>query len=232
MSSRSTSTSSSCKRQPMEIEQRYKITRRVTLTGAAVNCGLACLQITFGLLGKSQALLADGFHTLSDLSTDFIVLYASRRASKAADEDHPYGHGRIETLASMLLGAYSCDGRGRYRHTRRGKYLQPLTNQSRGNHHRIRLPGHRRQGEFVPLHPARRARHTFQHARSQRLASPFGRVVVDRRGHRHLGATAWCCAHGCGGGDRSGRHDFVDGLSPRPQGIVRVDRYRSRFRTG
>lgn len=89
----------------MEIEQRYKITRRVTLTGAAVNCGLAGLQITFGLLGKSQALLADGLHTLSDLSTDIIVLYASRRAARAADEDHPYGHGRIETLASMLLGA-------------------------------------------------------------------------------------------------------------------------------
>ena len=89
----------------MEIEERYKITQRVTLTGAVVNCGLACLQITFGLLGKSQALLADGFHTLSDLCTDFIVLYASRRASKAADEDHPYGHGRIETLASMVLGA-------------------------------------------------------------------------------------------------------------------------------
>ncbi len=89
----------------MEIEQRHKITRRVTLTGAAVNCVLAGLQITFGLLGKSQALLADGIHTLSDLSSDFIVLYASRRASKAADEDHPYGHGRIETLASMLLGA-------------------------------------------------------------------------------------------------------------------------------
>ncbi len=88
----------------MEIEQRHKITQRVTLTGAAVNCVLASLQIIFGLLGKSQALLADGFHTLSDLSTDFIVLYASRRAAKAADEDHPYGHGRIETLASMLLG--------------------------------------------------------------------------------------------------------------------------------
>jgi cation diffusion facilitator family transporter len=89
----------------MEIKQRHKITQRVTLTGAAVNGVLASLQITFGLLGKSQALLADGFHTLSDLSTDFIVLYASRRASRAADEDHPYGHGRIETLASMLLGA-------------------------------------------------------------------------------------------------------------------------------
>jgi cation diffusion facilitator family transporter len=89
----------------MEIEQRYKTTQRVTLVGAAVNCGLASLQITFGLLGKSQALLADGIHTLSDLSTDFIVLYASKRSSKKADTDHPYGHGRIETLASMLLGA-------------------------------------------------------------------------------------------------------------------------------
>jgi len=94
-----------CKKTSMEIKQRHRITRRVTLTGAAVNCGLAALQITFGLLGKSQALLADGFHTLSDLSTDFIVLYASGRAAKEADEDHPYGHGRIETLASLLLGS-------------------------------------------------------------------------------------------------------------------------------
>ena len=77
----------------MQVKQRHQITQRVTLTGAAVNCVLASLQILFGLLGKSQALLADGLHTLSDLSTDFIVLYASRRAAKAADEDHPYGHG-------------------------------------------------------------------------------------------------------------------------------------------
>ena len=89
----------------MQLEERHRITQRVTLTGAAVNCLLASLQITFGLLGKSQALLADGIHTLSDLSSDFILLYASSRSSEAADEEHPYGHGRIETLASMLLGA-------------------------------------------------------------------------------------------------------------------------------
>ena len=86
-------------------KHRYDRTQRVTLVGAAVNCGLASLQICFGVLGKSQALVADGIHTLSDLFSDFIVLYASRRSSKAADKDHPYGHGRIETLASMLLGA-------------------------------------------------------------------------------------------------------------------------------
>jgi len=89
----------------MQADDRHRITQRVTLVGAAVNCGLACLQIVFGLLGKSQALVADGIHTLSDLGTDFIVLYASRRSAKAADKSHPYGHGRIETLASMLLGA-------------------------------------------------------------------------------------------------------------------------------
>ncbi len=89
----------------MEIEQRQRVTRRVTLVGALVNCCLAALQISFGILGKSQALLADGLHTLSDLSSDFIVLFASKRASRAADENHPYGHGRIETLATLLLGA-------------------------------------------------------------------------------------------------------------------------------
>ena len=65
---------------------------------------LACLQIVFGIVGKSQALLADGIHTLSDLTSDAVVLIASRSASKTADESHPYGHGRIETLVSMFLG--------------------------------------------------------------------------------------------------------------------------------
>ncbi|MFT5400325.1 MAG: cation diffusion facilitator family transporter [Planctomycetota bacterium] len=89
----------------MESESRYQITRRVTLVGATVNCILAGLQIIFGIIGHSQALLADGIHTLSDLSTDMIVLLASGRAAKEADEDHPFGHGRIETLATLLLAA-------------------------------------------------------------------------------------------------------------------------------
>ncbi len=92
----------------MQTEERYRTTRRVTLVGALVNCVLATLQIVFGLLGKSQALFADGLHTLADLGTDFIVLFASKRAAKDADEDHPYGHGRIETVASFLLGAMLC----------------------------------------------------------------------------------------------------------------------------
>ncbi len=88
----------------MEIDQRHRVTKKATLVGAAINALLALSQIICGLIGQSQALLADGIHTLSDLSSDFIVLYATSRSSKAADTEHPYGHGRIETLASLLLG--------------------------------------------------------------------------------------------------------------------------------
>jgi cation diffusion facilitator family transporter len=88
----------------MKAKQRHQVTKRVTLVGALVNALLACLQISSGLLGHSQALLADGIHTLSDLGSDFIVLLATSQSAKAADKEHPYGHGRIETLASVLLG--------------------------------------------------------------------------------------------------------------------------------
>jgi cation diffusion facilitator family transporter len=88
----------------MEVKQRHKIVKKVTITGAVVNALLATSQIVFGIIGQSQALLADGFHTLSDLLSDFVVLFAIKQSSLAADENHPYGHGRIETLATVLLG--------------------------------------------------------------------------------------------------------------------------------
>jgi cation diffusion facilitator family transporter len=88
----------------MEAEQRQRTIKNVTLTGSLVNSLLASSQILFGIIGHSQALLADGFHTLSDLLSDFIVLFAIKQSSQAADADHPYGHGRIETLATVVLG--------------------------------------------------------------------------------------------------------------------------------
>jgi cation diffusion facilitator family transporter len=88
----------------MEAKKRHQVTKKVTLVGALVNGILAFLQISSGLLGNSQALLADGVHTLSDLGSDFIVLMATTQSAKPADKEHPYGHGRIETLASVLLG--------------------------------------------------------------------------------------------------------------------------------
>ena len=88
----------------MIIDRRHRVIKKITITGAIVNCLLAASQIVFGIIGHSQALLADGFHTLSDLLSDFIVLFAVKQSSAAADEDHPYGHGRIETLATVILG--------------------------------------------------------------------------------------------------------------------------------
>lgn len=84
--------------------RRYQMTKRVTLVGAAVNSLLALAQLLGGLATQSQGLIADGLHTLSDLLSDFIVLIAAREAHKEADSAHPYGHGRIETIATSILG--------------------------------------------------------------------------------------------------------------------------------
>ena len=83
---------------------RYHAVQKVTLVGALVNIVLALAQIIGGFIAQSQALLADGFHTLSDLITDFVVLIAAKMANKEPDEDHPYGHERIETVATVVLG--------------------------------------------------------------------------------------------------------------------------------
>ncbi len=83
---------------------RYRASRRVTLVGVSVNFLLSVAQVIVGIVGHSQALIADGVHTLSDLVTDGMVLFALKHGAKGADHDHPYGHGRIETAVTMLLG--------------------------------------------------------------------------------------------------------------------------------
>jgi cation diffusion facilitator family transporter len=70
----------------------------------AVNVVLSTTQIVVGVMAKSQALIADGIHSLSDLVSDFVVLFAGHHSQKDADEDHPYGHHRFETAASLALG--------------------------------------------------------------------------------------------------------------------------------
>lgn len=85
-------------------QRRYRDVRRVTLIGSALDFMLGVAKIVMGWLSNSQALIADGIHSFSDLLTDFMVLYAAKHAHKAADEAHPYGHGRIETLATVSLG--------------------------------------------------------------------------------------------------------------------------------
>ncbi len=85
-------------------DARYRSIRRVTLVGSLTNIMLSAAQLTGGFLTHSQALIADGLHTLSDLASDAVVLFAAKHASQEADEDHPYGHGRIETLATVVIG--------------------------------------------------------------------------------------------------------------------------------
>lgn len=84
--------------------ERAAAASRSTWVSVGVNLVLTIVQIVVGVMAKSQALIADGIHSLSDLVADFVVLFASHHAQKDADEDHPYGHQRFETAASMVLG--------------------------------------------------------------------------------------------------------------------------------
>jgi len=85
-------------------QQRAAAASRSTWVSVGVNVALTSVQIVVGVLAKSQGLIADGIHSLSDLVADFVVLFASHHAQKDADEGHPYGHHRFETAASLVLG--------------------------------------------------------------------------------------------------------------------------------
>ena len=83
---------------------RGRAASRTTWVSVGVNLGLTCVQIAVGLVSRSQGLVADGVHSLSDLVADFVVLFANRHSQKEADQDHPYGHQRFETAASLVIG--------------------------------------------------------------------------------------------------------------------------------
>ncbi len=86
------------------IAERSAAASRSTWISVVVNIVLSTTQIVVGVTSKSQALIADGLHSLSDLVADFVVLFASHHSKKDADVDHPYGHQRFETAASLVLG--------------------------------------------------------------------------------------------------------------------------------
>jgi len=83
---------------------RYKQTAKVTMVSVVINIGLSILKIIVGYLGHSQSLVADGIHSLSDLLSDALILIAAKHSHRAADDDHPYGHGRFETIVTVALG--------------------------------------------------------------------------------------------------------------------------------
>ena len=80
-----------------------KITK-VLLVSSITNIFLSIIKILFGFIGKCNALVADGIHSLSDLSTDFVAIFGNHLSLKPADKKHPFGHGKTEYLTSMIIG--------------------------------------------------------------------------------------------------------------------------------
>ena len=78
--------------------------QRATWVSVAVNFVMTVLQIIVGYLAHSQSLIAHGLHSFSDLLSDFLVIYATRQSAHPADSAHPYGHARVETAATLILG--------------------------------------------------------------------------------------------------------------------------------
>lgn len=84
-------------------DNRQRSIIRITIWGAVANCLLTLAKITAGILGKSAAMVADGVHSLSDLVSDIIVILFVRISSKEQDDGHNYGHGKFETLATLIV---------------------------------------------------------------------------------------------------------------------------------
>lgn len=78
--------------------------QRATWVSVAVNFVMTLLQLIVGYFAHSQSLIAHGLHSFSDLLSDFLVIYATRQSAHPADSAHPYGHARIETAATLILG--------------------------------------------------------------------------------------------------------------------------------
>ena len=77
---------------------------KVTLAGSIVNLLLVCVKAVAGVVGHSAAMISDAVHSLSDFITDIVVLIFVRISAQPQDEGHDYGHGKFETLATLLIG--------------------------------------------------------------------------------------------------------------------------------
>jgi len=86
--------------------ERYAAAKRSSWVSIFINLVLTFLQVVGGFFSHSQALIADGLHSLSDLLSDVLVLYANWHGNRHADANHPYGHARVETAATLILGAF------------------------------------------------------------------------------------------------------------------------------
>lgn len=86
------------------LAERAAEAQKATWVSVAVNLVMTVAQLIVGWLAHSQSLVAHGLHSFSDLLSDFLVIYASRQSAHPADKAHPYGHARMETAATLVLG--------------------------------------------------------------------------------------------------------------------------------
>jgi len=85
-------------------EQRKQEAQKVTIIGAILDTCLGFAKIIIGMLSNSSALVADGIHSFSDLLTDFVVVFVFHISGEEPDDNHPWGHGRFETIGTVILG--------------------------------------------------------------------------------------------------------------------------------
>lgn len=85
------------------MDNRTKDIQKITLWGAFCNIALTIVKFVAGILGGSTAMLADAVHSASDLVTDIIVIVFTRISGKGKDKGHDYGHGKFETLATVVV---------------------------------------------------------------------------------------------------------------------------------
>ena len=90
----------------MQSNNRTKASQKVTIVGALIDFLLSIIKIILGFIGQSGALIADGVHSFSDLLTDWVTWYAAKLSGDAPDADHPYGHERFETVATLGLSIF------------------------------------------------------------------------------------------------------------------------------
>ncbi|MBN1129661.1 MAG: cation transporter [Chitinispirillaceae bacterium] len=87
-------------------KKRQQMAEFVVTIGLVFNAFLAAIKLTAGIVGNSQALLADGVNSVSDVVYFLVVKFFVRLSGKPADSDHPYGHYQYETIAALVVGAF------------------------------------------------------------------------------------------------------------------------------
>lgn len=80
------------------------MTKKVLLVSFFANIFLSFLKVIIGFIGKSSSLISDGIHSFSDLITDIVAIFGSSLSMKPADDEHPYGHGKLEYITSFIIG--------------------------------------------------------------------------------------------------------------------------------